>query len=79
MFGPCKVCLEKDARIADLKTYIKSLEKLVLFPNSSKTEIPEVHVEADRVMSASDLISDEQRRQILESENEANSLLTGTY
>jgi hypothetical protein len=83
MFGPCKVCEEKDKRIVDLQAQIKTLTSLVA-PTGHVLNpvVPEVHIEADRALSGSDQVSDYQRLQILESEEvmaEANAILTGSY
>lgn len=48
MFGPCKVCVSKDARIADLKEQIAHLRGLV-FPVHGP--LPTVSLQADSILS----------------------------
>lgn len=45
MFGPCKVCLEKDKRIADLKEQITSLNlQLIPTPLTKHYELEQDYV-----------------------------------
>lgn len=47
MFGPCKVCAEKDKRIDDLKEQIQAL-KLIITPS---TKVSHYEVEQDILLS----------------------------
>lgn len=85
LFGPCKCCVIKEAhlaeqlaRISDLKEEIAFLRKQVA-PVSPSGFLPQVHVEADRIISGSEVVSPEHREEQLRIENEANALLTGSY
>lgn len=76
LFGHCKLCQEKNARIADLKAQVARLERLV-FP-------PVAHASA--VLPALDAPEDAQGETVTltvpswEAVNfEANKILTGTY
>jgi hypothetical protein len=46
----CKVCAEKDQRIADLKAHITQLSSLVT-PNNAPDEVPMRALEADAILS----------------------------
>lgn len=75
MFGKCKVCAEKDARIADLKAQIASLHNL-LQPVRAPAN-PEVHHEANAVLNGvNEQIEPELSPEILA---ERDALLSGTY
>lgn len=78
MFGKCKVCAERLARIDDLKLEISHLRKLVL-PSSNSSRLPVVQLEADKVLSASDEVTYVPTAEAQAIEEEANSLLNASY
>lgn len=84
----CKVCAEKNERIAEYKAQIEYLKNLTI-PNNNPALPPLLTLEADNVMSGSQAITDVSKDQLDEFEkylkekqdevSEANSLLAGTY
>lgn len=72
----CRVCQEKDARIADLKTQIAYLSRLATPDNSG---IPLVHLEADAILSGSQEIIEVDQSKVDETISERDRLLSGTY
>lgn len=88
----CKVCLEKDKRIADLQKQlsdyrqifeeqIQGLRQLVFTPPNPGS-LPTVQVEADRLLSGNPetpTLTPENLTQLLQLDAEAQALLTGTY
>ena len=84
MWGKCKVCAEKDQRIADLKSFIETLT-----PHDTGSVIPLVTMEANKILSgdqdissltdenALDLIDVERERAAVQSERDR--LLSGNY
>lgn len=81
MFGPCKICKEKDARIYDLKSQLETLRKLVFTPTSASS-IPVLSLEADRILSGSDestSLTKAQIEEMNEIESERSRLLSGTF
>lgn len=83
MFGPCKVCMEKDKRTQTLQSEVDFLRKLVR-PNVSNS-ITAVELEADGVMSGQteqiviqthEEYDREEQARILA---ERDDLLNGTY
>ena len=77
----CKVCTEKDLRIADLKEHIRALS-----PHNKASEIPLLHIEADKIMSGSDEVMEvtsEEVRGMSEEDlrilSERDRLLSGNY
>lgn len=78
----CKVCREKDARIADLHAEIKMLRSLVSPPTSS-SRIPLVQIEADAIMSGRqeqiEVSNADQMKHWENVESEAHRILSGTY
>lgn len=80
MFGPCKICLEKDKRIEDLKADNARLWALSN-PNRLTVTVPSIHQEADRIMSGghdsqSVPEADPETQAIID---EANRILSGNY
>lgn len=81
MFGPCKVCKEKDLRIAELQAQVELLRSLVA-PPASASRIPILQVESDAILSGRDEAIDptpDQQRELARIESEANRILSGTY
>jgi hypothetical protein len=76
----CKVCDEKEKRIHDLLSQVESLKKLV-FPSTNSGRLPVLEIEADSVLSASEvpLTEDDETAPPHPLDVEANSILTGTY
>lgn len=76
----CKLCNEKDRRIADLLAQIEMLRALVLPPKTS-APIPLFALEADKALSATDdRPSDpEELKRLSAIEAEREALLSGTY
>lgn len=75
MFGKCKVCAEKDKRIADLRAEIESLRTLV-FPAVAKKSVSLVDLERDKLLSAN---SDFVPPTNFDLEQEAAAIITGAY
>lgn len=73
MFGKCKVCLEKDQRIEDLKREILYLRELA--NPKLNVHIPAISAEADKITSVSQDVPLEDD-EIL---SERLRLLSGTY
>lgn len=82
MFGAQKrLILQYEARIADLKSEIENLRKLVL-PANRSGDIPDVHMEADAVVSGREEVLNLQSHEESEQDaitSEASRLLSGTY
>lgn len=90
MFGKCKVCLEKDRRIADLHEQILHLRSLAI-PQSNPYNEPLVNREADATLSASTeilTVPASQNKEVEEYKkaqeeddiiSERDRLLSGTY
>jgi hypothetical protein len=93
VFGPCKVCAEKDKRVSSLETEIAFLRSLVR-PDAPKdaNRITADQLEADALFSGqtNEIIIDEQSRQLershtqLSAEDEAalierDQILQGSY
>ena len=81
----CKVCSEKDSRIADLKEQISLLSKMA-YPSSNPSVLPSVVVESDRVLSgtqealsADRKLTKEELSSLQEVEEEAQRILTGNF
>jgi hypothetical protein len=77
----CKVCEEKDRRIADLQKQITTLSALVT-PPTSASRIPLLHLEADAVLSGNQesIVIDEIEQDRLRAVNtEADRILTANY
>lgn len=85
----CKVCSEKDKRLADLQAHIDLLTKWVMQPH--KEVLPEQH-EADAILSATQHIIDisdnpenhetplsQYPLSVQEIENERERIMNGTY
>jgi len=77
----CKVCAEKDLRIADLKAHIEALS-----PTRNDYKIPLVSIEADQCLSGSNEIieiSNEEVEQMSPADqailSERDRLLSGNY
>lgn len=87
MFGPCKVCAEKDKRIADLKEQIKSLNlQLIPTPQTRRYEMEQDFVMeggGDEVgytpvsISAEDQKTRDEQAALLQ--YEADAILSGSY
>lgn len=80
MIFKCRVCSEKDARIADLKAEIATLRELVLPRDPFK--ISPIALEADAVLTPSNdspIISDEEIQEAEEIQSEATRLFAGNY
>lgn len=90
MFGKCKVCSEKDKRIADLQEQILHLRELCV-PQSNPYNEPLVSREADATLSASTemlTVPASQEKEVQEYKkaqeedeiiSERDRLLSGTY
>lgn len=80
MMFKCKVCSEKDSRIADLKDQIEMLRKLAAVPTSA-SDIPYIAREANAILSA-DVSSPTVERPESRAEKvqrEADQILLGSY
>ena len=71
----CKVCAEKDKRIADLQHMISLLQ-----PHNGQS-IPLVQLEADQILNGNDQVIElaKSPEKIDEAESELNRILSGTY
>lgn len=81
MFGRCKICTEKDLRIATLEAQVHLLTTLVA-PPASASRIPILQVESDAILSGRDEAIDptpDQQRELERIESEANRIFSGTY
>ena len=83
MWGRCKVCEEKDKRIADLKAFIETFT-----PHNTSSSIPVVTIEANKLLSADQEMTDlgdneafdaDTLEQVATVESERDRLLAGTY
>lgn len=84
----CKVCQEKNERLADYKAQIDYL-RLLTIPDNNPSRPPLLTLEADNVISGSQAVVEVSKDQQQEFEkylqekqdevSEANSLLAGTY
>ena len=75
----CKICLEKNKRIEDLKEQIELLKKLA-FPNNNNANA--INVEANSIMHGSNDIIDLTPEELARQQDiiqEQNALLYGTY
>lgn len=84
MFGRCKICAEKDARISDLKEALNKFTALMSPPRSPMPlHASDVEVEADLLLSGKDEVlnpyTPEELKQMQDEADEASSLLAGTY
>lgn len=82
MFWNCKVCLEKDKRIVDLKSQIAHLQELV--KQYTNTAYPKaVEIEANQILSGANTfvesLGHEEQKQLSAVERQAIELLTGNY
>lgn len=85
MFGRCKICIEKDKQLADKDKMISILESRLKFledslaPNKLSVQIPDIHVEADRVLTQNyeDLETVLAEQETVD--HEANVILSGNY
>lgn len=85
MFTRCKICIEKNKQLADKDKMISILEARLKFledslaPNKLSVQIPDIHVEADRVMTQNyedlETVLNEQEN----IDHEANVILSGNY
>ena len=82
MFGPCKVCQEKDKRVEDLKAQIKDLQdRLSKIMNPIYPQA--IEIEADTMLNGANTfakaVTKDEERKLSAVEEEAIKLLTGTY
>ena len=81
MFGPCKICIEKEKRIAELKEEVEFLRAMLL-PNSNGKI---VNLEANNILSGSQAMIDipeygnDKIREQEEINREAERIMNGTY
>lgn len=84
MFGPCKVCAEKDKRVSSLESEIAFLRNLVR-PPVNNSRISSLEYEADGVVSGvTDQIEIQTYQQASADEDQAileerNAILSGNY
>ena len=84
MFGPCKVCAEKDKRVSSLESEIAFLRNLAR-PSVNNNHISAIEYEADGVVSGmTDQIELQTHSQLREEEDELviaerDAILNGTY
>jgi len=77
----CKVCQEKNARIAELKDEIEYLRSLV-FPNNDPYKITFNEREADALLTADVPVREESEDELKQAANELaerDKILTGNY
>jgi hypothetical protein len=79
----CKVCAEKDQRIADLKAHITQLSQLVT-PSNSSDEIPIRSLEADAILSGQQHVIHVDEAEVPKDETDAviaerDRILSATY
>jgi hypothetical protein len=77
----CRVCVEKEKRIDELKSQVEMLRSLVS-PAVPSRSVPLVHVESDAILSARDepvLLNKDQTKELDRIESEATKILTGNY
>lgn len=82
MLFKCRVCEEKDKRIADLNNQIRFLRDQLVIDNSAEnTPLP--LLEADGILSAQQHVLDvpafAENRQYEEERSERDRILSGTY
>jgi len=81
MFGPCKICIEKEKRIEELKEEVEFLRAMLL-PNSNGKI---VNLEANNILSGSQAMIDipeygnDKIREQEEINREAERIMNGTY
>lgn len=82
MLFKCKICAEREIRIADLNKQIEFYKRL-LIPNP---HLPMINTEADKLLEGGgndiinmSIITEEQAQQARDIEAESIRILTGTY
>jgi hypothetical protein len=81
LFFKCRVCAEKDLRIADLQAQVETL-KAFATPPTSASRIPLLTLEADAVMNGDHeaiRVEDTEKKEFERIENEAYRILSGTW
>lgn len=76
MFGTCKVCQEKDRRILDLQEQISTLRSMA-FPSPMQIHVPQVQLEADKMLSGDDIETGIPGLE--QEESERDRILSGNY
>lgn len=82
MFGPCKVCAEKDLRIADLKKEIEFLKMLV---SPTQSSLPVLSMEENIILGGAGTeeiippITPEEFEKAERLERERDAVLSGNY
>lgn len=73
----CKVCIEKDSRIKDLKENIQFLQNEI----SPRQQIPLINLEANNILNGAGLEepSPEEIEQLKREKEERDALLSGNY
>lgn len=77
MFGECKICLEKEKRIEELKAHIVLLQRLAL-PPSRKT-LPVLELDQETGMIVQTGVKEMSAEEVDDIEREADAILNGTY
>jgi hypothetical protein len=81
LFFKCRVCAEKDLRIADLQAQVETLKALAT-PPTSASRIPLLTLEADAVMNGAHepiKVENSEKNEFQRIESEAYRLLSGTW
>lgn len=77
MFGPCKVCAEKDLRIADLQKQVDLLHTLVFPVKQNSEQAFLTSLEANKILGGeTDQVDISEDESVL---LEADSILNGNY
>ena len=85
MFGPCKVCLEKDKTLSVLRDEVVFLRKQIARPEFSSSYVLGQELEADGIISGTtDQIEIQTHKQVLTDEQRAelaerDAILSGEY
>lgn len=80
MFFRCRVCEEKNKRLADLQSQLDTLRELLL-PRGTE-ELPRIALEADAVLTPSNdspILSDDEYQSMEQVQSEATRLFAGNY
>ncbi len=81
MIFKCRVCEEKDKRIADLAEQVEFLRRLALPPRPDSASLPLVELEANAILNGSSdpILVDPTSQSQEEIDSEAARLLSGQY